>query len=281
VKIKVWSCWFLALSISTALTAGKAAGDDGAIEKVVCALFELEAAVDGQGVDVSLDTDLPVNTSVMLSVSRDYSQADSTEMYSQSYFSQKTLAGSLRRQKSIPIDDEKWKAALHEKQEQLSRLGEGFDVVKISDLVEVSVVVHINQSDPRFGKGNSNLVGCGAEDGALRTIRGEAVLSMPFKGRVSSLPYINLNPRNLDVGKTYIVDKRTPLLPAHTPQDPLLALGKLPYQPPDGNFTVIKTQMVKNSLWYWVSAFSPQSGDMGRAWINSVALLGQKLQKRN
>ncbi len=127
--------------------------------QVVCNKFKLVTKVTGSTLDLSLDTDLPDNTVVMVSVSRSYLEKGNTATYSADYFSEKSTVGKWKSKHRISVDSGKWKSALREKQEKMSRLGLGFDVASISEKITARMVAPINQPDPRFGKQNSKLTG--------------------------------------------------------------------------------------------------------------------------
>lgn len=274
-KIRTYMTW-TAIMIALAIFPMKSLGAE--FETLTCNLFELSAELEGNEIVVSLQTDLPVNTSVMLSVRRGYQEEGSSEEYSGAYYSTKTIAGTLRKARRIIIDDHKWDAELKERQTQMARLGEGFSVTEISNYVEAGIVVPINQSDPRFGKGNKNLLGCGISSEGLRVIRRKVSFEVPYSGQTHEMSYSNLDPRNLDIGKTYIIEKKTPLLPEHSPKSPLASLEKLIYLPPGGRIKILSREAIKGSPWYWVSANSSQHGYIGKHWVNSTALIGQRLK---
>ena len=127
--------------------------------QVVCNKFKLVTKVTGSTLDLSLDTDLPDNAVVMVSVSRSYMEKGNTSEYSVDYFSEKSTVRKWKSKHRISIDSKKWKSALRKKQEKMSRLGLGFDVASISEKITARMVAPINQPDPRFGKQNSKLTG--------------------------------------------------------------------------------------------------------------------------
>lgn len=247
-------------------------------EPLQCGTFDLQTKWLGSEVEVSLKTDLPVNTTVMFGISRVYTKVGSSEKYSGGYHSRKTIVGSLRTPKRYTVDDVKWDRQRKEQQIRMARLGEPFTIQSISNAVEVSVVVPINQSDPRFGKGNKNLVGCGVSIPGLRIIRREVVLTAPYNGVMSGVSVASLDPRNLEVGRGYIVEKRTPLMHEHSPANPIAGLRNTRFVSPGNVLRILDRQMVAGNMWYWVAASSSTSERMGNGWVNSTALLGQKLE---
>ena len=247
--------------------------------QVVCNKFKLVTKVTGSALDLSVDTDLPENTVVMVSVSRSYLEKDNTATYSVDYFSEKSTVGKWKSKHRISVDSEKWKSALREKQEKMSRLGLGFDVASISGKFTVRMVVPINQPDPRFGKRNSKLTGKAVRATGLRVVEDEIEIDYPLDSApVGKSPFPSLNPLELEVGQTYIVTKQTPLMPSHSPADPITALQKMKQIPGGGGFKVLDTFDKKGNPWYRVSAFDQRKKQVGTGWINSTALLGQQLK---
>lgn len=247
--------------------------------QVVCNKFKLVTKVTGSTLYLSVDTDLPDNTVVMVSVSRSYLEKGNPATYSVDYFSEKSAVGKWKSKHKISIDSENWKSALRTKQEKMSRLGLGFDVASISDKITVRMVVPINQPDPRFGKRNSKLTGKAVRVTGLRVVEDEVEINYPLDSPpVGKSPFPSLNPLELEVGQTYIVAKRTPLMPSHSPADPIAALQKMKQIPKGGAFKVLDTFNKRGNPWYRVIAFDQRKKQIGTGWINSTALLGQKLK---
>ena len=247
--------------------------------QVVCNKFKLVSKVTGSKLDVSVDTDLPDNTVVMVSVSRSYLEKGNTARYSVDYFSEKSNVGKWKSKHRISVDSEKWKSALREKQEKMSRLGLGFDVASTSEKIAVRMVVPINQPDPRFGKLNSKLTGKAVIATGLRVVKDEIKIDYPLDSApVGKSPFPSLNPLELEVGQTYIVTKQTPLMPSHSPADPIAALQKMKQIPQGGGFKVLDAFDKKGNPWYKVRAFDQRKKQIGAGWINSTALFGQQLK---
>ena len=247
--------------------------------QIVCDEFDLVTKVIGSSLELSVDTDLPDNTVVMASVSRSYLEKGNSDEYSVDYFSEKGTIGKWKSIHRISIDSKKWKAALRTKQEEMSRLGLGFDVASISDKIEVRMVVPINQPDPRFGKRNSNLTGKAVRASGLRVVEDEIEIDYPLDSPpVGKSPFPSLNPLELEVGHAYIVSKQTPLMPSNSPADPIAAIQQMKQIPQGGGFKVIEVYKEKTNPWYKVIGFDQRSKHLGTGWINSTALLGQKLK---
>lgn len=247
--------------------------------EVVCNKFKLVTKLTGSILDLSVDTDLPDNAVVMVRVSRSYLEKGNTSRYPVDYFSEKSTVGKWKYKNSISIDNEKWNAALREKQEKMSRLGLGFDVASISEKITVYMVVPINQPDPRFGDRNSKLTGKAVKGTGNRVVVDEIEINYPMDAAsVGKSPFPSLNPLELEVGQTYIVTKQTPLMPSHSPADPIAALQKIKQIPEAGGFKVLDTFDKKGTPWYRVNAFDQRTKQIGTGWINSTALFGQQLK---
>jgi len=260
-------------------------------EKVVCNKFNLVTKVTGPTLVFSVDTDLPDSTVIMVGVSRSYLEKGNPTKYSVDYFSEKDTVGKWKSKHRISIASEKWNSALKAKQEKMSRLGLGFDVASISEKIDVSMLVPINQPDPRFGERNSKLTGKAVHDAGTTDFRFRIVedeieinypLDSPFVG--SSLIPI-LNPQKLEIGQTYIVSDQTPLMPTHSPtgtfDEVMGAIQQMKQIPKGGIFKVIETIKKINYPWYKVIAFDQKRQQIGTGWINSIALLGQELKAYN
>jgi hypothetical protein len=247
--------------------------------QVVCNKFKLVTKVKGSTLDLSVDTDLPDNTVVMVSVSRSYLEKGNPDMYSEDYFSEKSTVGKWKSRHRIFVDSEEWKSSLRTKQEKMSRLGLGFDVASISDKISVRMVVPINQPDPRFGKRNSKLTGKAIRTTGLRVVEDEIEIDYPLDSPpVGKSPFPSLNPLELEVGQTYILSEQTPLMPSHSPADPIAALQKMKQIPKGGVFKVLETFKKRGNPWYKVVVLDQRKKRIGTGWINSTALLGQELK---
>ena len=248
--------------------------------QVVCNEFKLVTKVTDSTLELSVNTDLPDNAVVMVSVSRSYLEKGNSDRYSLDYFSEKSTIGKWKLEHRISIASENWENALRTKQEKMSRIGLGFDVASISDKITVRMVVPVNQPDPRFGELNSNLIGKAVRaSGNIRVVEDEIEISYPLDSPpVGSSPFPSLHPLELKNGQAYIVSKQTPLIPSLNPADPMAAIQQMKQIPKGGVFEVIETVKKENSPWYKVIAFNQRKQRIGTGWINSTALLGQELK---
>lgn len=150
-------------------------------EKVVCNKFNIKTKLQNQTVQVSLDTDLPKNTVIMVTVSRRYKEKGNNSNYAIEYFSQRSTVEKWVTTQSVAVDDLKWETALKIKQKKMKKLGIGFEVDSISNKINVSIIVPINQTSKKFGKDNANLSGKMVKTSGLRTISGEISILYPLK----------------------------------------------------------------------------------------------------
>lgn len=87
--------------------------------------------------------------------------------------------------------------------------------------------------------------------------------------------------RDLQVGTTYILEKVTVLAPSPDPKDHIAAMKQMKKLSPGVSIEITGSQMVGPTKWYSVDVYSSQatkySTPIARGWINSVALVAQKL----
>lgn len=148
-----------------------------------CDQFDVSAQFDGAGVGgskrvrVSIRTDLPDDTEVMVSIDRSFVNSADNEEYAIAYLDEKSTVGQWRGGRTVELDQAKWQAKLNDKRETFRKIGEKLVVTRLDDAVAVSFVVPINQSNKRFGLRNANLVGKAVEDSSgLKIVRREAKL---------------------------------------------------------------------------------------------------------
>jgi hypothetical protein len=155
--------------------------------KVFCNSFNINTILKGRELEFWLNTDLPDNTLVMVSVSRRYWIKGSLGTYSGSYYGKSIFVYELRKPVTVILDDKQWRRQVEEKHKQIDPSGEPLQVSKISDEVELKLVVPINQDNSAFGPRNVNLEGTmvTAEQG-FKIIRKEKMLIIPFEKAISA-----------------------------------------------------------------------------------------------
>lgn len=250
---------------------------------VICKKFNVKATVSGHEIVFRLSTDLPDDTKVNANVSRLYWEKGSGESYLGSYYDQWTTVNQLKDPIKVVIDETRWKNELEKKQKMLASMGEPFQVRKISDQVELSITVPINQPNPAFGKGNNGLESPFLSKGALRVIRVEKKFSIPLeKARLAAITgkkQHSLDPNNLELNTLYVISKRTPISNELKPKDLLKAIAQMRYLPPGSVIRILLKHSEGSLLYYFVRA--DLGGDTRHkvtGWIYSPALMGQDLR---
>ena len=144
--------------------------------------FELRWELEKDVLLLAIDTDLPDEAELSVSVSRIYYQVGNNEAYSRNYLSVFEPVSVWRNPRSIPLDPNKWKADLQQHQSRLNGIeGLGFEVDRIEDAIQIRALLHANQSDPRFGgRGNPNLSGDASSSGNLISVEASATVEFPL-----------------------------------------------------------------------------------------------------
>ena len=243
--------------------------------RVVANKFEIKFHITGTKLRLSIETDLPDDTDVMVGVSRVYTEVGSSARYGVDYFSEKSKIGKWRREHTVEIDNERWKRTLQERQRLLARAGEPFTVANIEDFIEISFIVPVNQENPRFGRRNENLVGSVVTQSGVRVVQDEVRINYPLEGSYDS-PVL-ASPWDLLVGYTYRLSRETPLMPEFEPLDPLAAVARVKPVPVGGTITVREVRVKGGNPWYRVLALSPHAQEIGEGWVNSIALISQEI----
>ena len=125
-----------------------------------CDKFELATSINGSTLELSLDTDLPDDTVISITVGRSYWEKGNAEEYERPYFEQDSTVGEWRDTHHIDISPAHWRRNLKDFQAEMSKLRLGFSVARISNDIEASIVVPMNgQTNSAFGDFNKNLEG--------------------------------------------------------------------------------------------------------------------------
>ncbi len=93
------------------------------------------------------------------------------------------------------------------------------------------------------------------------------------------LPWFD--PKKIRIGQTIVVSKKTPLMPTidiKSSKNLFEELKKVKRIPPRGAFYINKIQKKGNNDWYQAMAFDTNLEYIGVGWINSGALMGQKIK---
>ena len=246
---------------------------------VVADQFEIRQSLSGDALMLSVETDLPDETEVVVSVARGYRQSGDTTAYSHAYFEESGTVGEWRTTRRVVLDEHRWRNGLTEKQRLLARAGYPFSLGEIDNSVEVSFVVPVNQDDPRFGSRNEHLTGRAVVVGILGSpiIKRNAWLARPataFDAGASEWA----SGSNLRAGYQYRITRDLPLMPELEPSDPMGAIVRIRQIPSGGTIVILQQRDRRGTLWYQATGYSPSGSRIGEGWINSTALLGQDIQ---
>ena len=158
------------------------AGSAMRAETVNCDTFELVTNIQGSMLELSLDTDLPDDTVISITVDRSYWKQDNTEEQYRRYFAQESTVGEWRSTHEIDINHAGWKRDLKDFQTKMANAKVGFEVGRISDDVDVSIIAPVNmQTNAAFGDRNKNLSGKAVTIMSYgRLVRGDTQLAYPL-----------------------------------------------------------------------------------------------------
>jgi hypothetical protein len=190
-KISGWATMkfnpHLILVLSTLLIAACGGGGDNAkpptsADSVICDTFELATNIRGSVLGLSLNTDLPDDTVISVTVDRSYWKQGDSEEHSRRYFAQESTVGEWRSTHEINIAAEGWTRDLKDFQEKMANAAVGFEVARISDDIDVSIIAPVNmQTNAAFGDRNKNLSGKAVTIMSYgRLVRGDTQLAYPL-----------------------------------------------------------------------------------------------------
>lgn len=247
-------------------------------QAVVCDRFEPNVILKGNQLAVSLDTDLPDWTQLMVSVSRSYWANTPPHEYSVAYLETQATVRQWRKLHNIDIEGATWRRHLDEQIQRLGAAGIATKIVRIDSNVTVSFVVPVNQTDSRFGPGNRNLGGKRVPASGLRVIEAERKIGYPLPSATRAGPAEFAAPDGLSSGVRYQISRETPLMPERNPEDPLRAMAAARRLPPGSGFVVLSIDRSEPSnVWYRVRALSTRGASLGSGWVNGIALIGQEI----
>jgi Tfp pilus assembly protein PilV len=246
-------------------------------QPITCDRFEPSASLEGDQLLVSLDTDLPDSTHIMVSVSRSYWAAN--EEYPIDYLETDATVAEWRKPRSVSVDHTAWRRKLDERLRMLALAGQPKKVTKSDSDVTVSFTVPINQPDSRFGIRNSNLTGKRVEIKGIRVVRGELKVKYPFTNTAHQPRLAEYGGfESLQIGAKYRLSRETPLVPERHPSDPLHAIASIRRVPAGAVIKVVSVDRSDTTNpWYQVMA-TATGAMLGDGWINSAALIGQEIR---
>lgn len=250
-------------------------------EGVACNQFEVWAELRDDILSFRLETDLPDTADIMVSVSRSYLEKGYLgTAYSRQYFSQKSKVADWRTDKTCSVADTVFTKSLQEQMNKMASTGMPFEVAEISDELEVSFVLPINQSDSTFGERNENLHGRMVPVSGLKAIRSEKHISKPWKQTSSQMPTAKTASYDtLEIGSAYRISRETPLMPDFEPSDPLAVIAQMISLPASSTILIREKREKRGIPWYRVDAYGLGGERIGEGWINSIALMGKTITK--
>ena len=129
---------------------------------------------------LSIDTDLPDEGELMVSVSRYFRTTTGAE-YTVPYLDTREPVSRWRDTRRIPLDADRWRASLEDFASGLRATGQR--VGTITNRVEIHAVLHVNQRDRRFGgHGNPNLSGSAtSREGAWVLVKAQRTFDHPLE----------------------------------------------------------------------------------------------------
>ena len=177
--------------------------------KLIATKFKIETVPTGDGLMVTVDSDLADMQQIKVSVRRTFLESGSTETYAGDYFNKCGLAAQWRVPKFIPIDDETWKARLIALQDKMAVLGEpgAFDIGEISDNIQIDARSRFNDAEVAVllpltvkVRSKSNLVG------PYELVLGESYELLAGAHIIPRLSSSSERGRRLDAGEIIRVD---------------------------------------------------------------------------
>ena len=88
-----------------------------------------------------------------------------------------------------------------------------------------------------------------------------------------------IDPYKLESNSTYRLERQTPLVATPNPADPMQAMADMKLIPAGHSITIVGKSEVKSKTWYQVEVRRGEQV-IANGWVNPVALVGQKLQRR-
>lgn len=146
----------------------------------VSATFEPNVTETVRRVKISVKTDLPNTTHLMVSIERSFVNAVDNKERTILYMEEKSTVAEWRADRVVDLDQTKWQAKLEEARATLRKFGQKLALTRLDEFVTVSFVVPVNQPDERFGLRNANLIGAMVQDSnGVRVVRRDAKLKWP------------------------------------------------------------------------------------------------------
>ena len=234
---------------------------------------------DPHGISVQIDTTLPDNAEVRVSLSRAYdaTSAGKRDTYSQDYFQEEGSVSDWRDPRRISVNDDTWVAELKADQDRMAKISAdmAFEVDSVDPHIEITAYVYAHKSGERYGAReydslidkvrDTELVG----KSEIRIVRPMANVAT-VQGRSTKVAG-----NALEVHEAYrLVGERVPLMPSHS-GGTLDDIADMKILPAGTIILVIEVVQQRSHPWYHVVV--PTSWQQG--WINSIALLREGVER--
>jgi len=208
-----------------------------------------------------LNTDLPLETEITVSIYRTYWEKNNQTEYSIQYFTETSTIEKWKNQREVVLDNKKWKNSLKQKQKDLSKTNLGFDIDKISDKIKVSAIIPIsNKPYPKFKNKKFGET--------------EITYHLPLNQQLKLKSEYG-NSLDLKINKVYTISNQTPLMPEFEMSD-MSDLTRVLNLKKGTKIKILSIKKKNNTNWYKVKAEMNKSIAIG--WINSIALINQELK---
>ena len=83
----------------------------------------------------------------------------------------------------------------------------------------------------------------------------------------------------LQIGSFYRISRESPLMPEFEPTDPLGAIARMISLPASSTILIREKRYKRGTPWYRTEAYGLKGTRIGEGWINSIALMGQRLTR--
>lgn len=233
--------------------------------------FSVDYTITGNVLTPHLKTDLPQNTNIVISISRYYWEKNDeyNSDYSVDYFNETRTVSNWGEFKGISLDDNEWEEKLHQKQVKMAEVGLGFDIKNISDSITITAIIT---------SGNYPYPKLIPSKRPITHVRLEKGLSVNIPSKNKNIPQYIHNVNDLKKGETYQLSRKTPLMPFLYPKNHLTALSMIKDIQATQLIQIIEIEQKNNTPWYNVIVTNNNQDILGRGWVNSIALIGQKIK---
>lgn len=249
--------------------------EDG--EPIICDRFDVHTELQGDTVEVSLDTDLPDDTRLTVWVCRPYKMKGNPSTYSIDYFSDWGTVRQWKAPRRISVNHDLFREEFDVTRKQTAYTGLATEIEDVSDHVQVGLIVPVCQPNPAFGEKNRNLrgkmVSVDTPRGGIRVVTWKGELLYPLD-RMPPREVPKVDPPRVEIGHTYRLARGVPVLSS------LDLLGaESEWVAPGGQIHVVG---VRNDVtpwpWYHVVATGADGKPLAKGWLNSVHLVGQEFE---